>query len=211
MSKRSKDIHPYWRPNFVDTSRLPDIKVVRTHFVINIVAVTLLCLAAAAFVQKEYRAFILTRTIAELKDQIEVATPENRANLKLSGEFRTGAADIADLEVFYLTPFRAYAFLQQLSAARPEELIFNEVSFREEASGPKTMVYQILISGEVRFLTTLDEFTSFLDDWEMLQIESYELSIDEAVEGRDAATGIFPYRLNIGLTPKAAKNGEEDS
>lgn len=35
MSKGRKVREPSWRPNFVNKSELPDIKVVRTDFIVN--------------------------------------------------------------------------------------------------------------------------------------------------------------------------------
>jgi hypothetical protein len=156
--------------------------------------------SAAYLVFKEYRIHSINTIIDEITQEVSDATPENTASLKLSADFREAAESVAEVETFYLSPFLAHDFLFNLSQLRPDDLVFTEVSFRENAS--KTGVgYSIAISGEVRFLTTLDEFKGIIGQWDMLAIEGYNLSVDEVVEGRNDTTGIFPYRLNIALTP----------
>ena len=40
-----RDTQPYWRPDFKIQSTLPDIKVVRTDFIINCIVVALMLIA----------------------------------------------------------------------------------------------------------------------------------------------------------------------
>ena len=204
MSKANKHVQPHWRPNFVDASELPDIKAIRTDFIINFVAVVLLLLVGFYVLQREYRVYALGNTIAEMEQRIRVAEGDDRASLEISREFRDLAAHIAELEKFYATPVVAHEFLTEITKMRPEELIFKQISLVEstEKEGTTQVVtYRINISGEVRSLTVLDEFKGELFNWELLNIEEYALDIDEALQGRDAETGIFPYTLEITLRP----------
>jgi hypothetical protein len=214
VSKHKKDMQPYWRPNFVNNSTLPDIKAIRTDFVINFFAVTLLLVVAFFLVQREYRIHSLRNTISGMEQQIRVGDADDKANLKLSTEFREAAEHIVEVDKFYLSPAPAHEFVRQLAGLRPEGLIFDEISFREIMNTAKgktsTVSYRILIAGEVRSLTTLDAFKTVIDNWEVLAVEGYERSIDELVEGRDADTGIFPYRINITLMPVEEKKGKGD-
>lgn len=204
MSRSKKDVQPYWRPNFVNVSELPDIKVVRTDFIVNFVSLVLMLLVGFFVLQREYRAYSLGKTIAEMEQRIRVADADDAASLKLSRDFRDSAAHVAELEKFYATPVLAHDFLTQITQMRPEKLIFKQLSFVESLGKDGTapiVTYQINISGEVRSLTVLDEFKGELSDWELLNFGGYELDIDEAVQGRDADTGIFPYTLQITLKP----------
>ena len=204
MSKANKNIQPHWRPNFVNTSELPDIKVVRTDFIINFVAVVLMLLVGFYVLQREYKAYSLQKEIDVMEQQIRVAEADDAAFLKLSREFRDLAAHIAELEKFHATPVQAHKFLTQLTQMRPEELIFEQISLVESlqtVDKAKQVIYRINISGEVRSLTILDEFKGDLSEWELLNVEEYTLEIDESLQGRDAVTGIFPYTLEITLKP----------
>lgn len=204
MSKANKNVQPHWRPNFVNTSELPDIKVIRTDFIINFVAVLLLLLVGFYVLQREYRAYALGNTIEDMEQRIRVADADDSAHLKLSREFRDLAAHVAELEKFHATPVVAHEFLTQITKMRPEELIFKQISLVESAEKEGTtqvVTYRINISGEVRSLTVLDEFKGELSNWELLNFEEYALDIDEALQGRNAETGIFPYTLEITLKP----------
>ena len=205
MSRSKKDIQPHWRPNFVNVSALPDIKVIRTNFIINSISVLLMLLVGFYVLQREYRAHSLSKTIATIEQQIRVAEGEDATSLKFSREFRDAAKHVAELEKFYATPFMAHDFLTQIIQMRPEQLIFKQLSLVESlqtVDGAQVVVYRINISGEVRSLTVLDEFKGQLSKWELLEFEGYGLEIDEALQGRDADTGIFPYTLEITLKPQ---------
>lgn len=205
MSRSKKDIQPYWRPNFVNASELPDIKVIRTDFIINSISVVLMLLVGFYVLQREYRAYALGKTIADMEQQIRVTEPDDVASLKLSREFRDAAKHVAELEKFYATPVLAHEFLTRITRMRPEKLIYKQLSLvetMENQGGTQAVVYRINISGEVRSLTVLDEFKGELSGWELLNFEGYGLEIDESLQGRDANTGIFPYTLEITLRPE---------
>lgn len=204
MSRANKNVQPHWRPNFVNGAELPDIKVIRTDFIVNFIAVVLLLLVGFFVLQREYRAYVLKDTISEMEQRIRTADADDAASLKLSREFRDLAAHVVELEKFYATPIKAHEFLTQITRMRPEKLIFNQISlieFAEKEGTTPIVTYRINISGNVRALTILDEFKGELFSWELLNFEGYTLDIDEALQGRDADTGIFPYTLEITLKP----------
>ena len=214
MSRSKQNIQPYWRPNFVNASGLPDIKAVRTDFIVNFVSIVFATLAAFYVIQSEYRAYSLNKTISDMEEQIQAAEADDTASLRLSVKFRKLAANIVELEQFYAAPFSSLDFLTQISQMRPKGLIFKQVSLAErmeKKDAKATVTYSLNISGEVRSLTTLDEFKGELAQWDLLKVENYELEIDEILQGRDAETGIFPYTLKVTLKPKAPEPAPESA
>lgn len=215
MSHSKKEMQPFWRPNFVIQSELPDIKVVRTEFIINFIAITLALCVAFFLLQREYRAFVLRNTIADMEQQIRVADADDVQNLKSSEAFRGSAQYVIEVEKFFISPLQPYTFLYTLSEIKPEDLIFNSVSLGESVvkqEGKDTVAYKINIAGDAKSLTVLDDFKKILEDADLFQIDGYDLQIDETLQGRDEKTGIFPYQLAISLTSKvkaAPKAGEE--
>lgn len=208
MSRSKKNAQPNWRPNFVRTSELPDIKVVRTGFIVNFVAILLVLLTGFVLLQREYRAHVLNQSIEVLEQRIQAAEAEDAASLKLSQEFRAAAAHIVDLEKFYAAPFLVQNFILELTLLRPEQLIFKQVSLSEspQKEGAREIItYRINLTGEVSSLTILDEFKGALSGLDLLNFQGYVLEIDETLQGRDANTGIFPYVLRITLTPEKPK------
>lgn len=218
MAKSKKDQQPYWRPNFVNSDELPDIKVVRTDFIVNFVAIAIALLVTFILFEQEYRAYSLGQTVSDLEEQIGADEVADKNNLKLSEAFRKSAQYVLEVRKFNDAPFFTYELLLGLSEIRPDDLIFDSVSLGESTSnigGKNVLVYTINILGDAKSLTVLDEFKKTLSETELLKIDGYELSIDETLQGRDAKTGIFPYRLAVSLTPEAKKSdskaGEEGS
>lgn len=215
MSKSKKEMQPFWRPNFVNQAELPDIKVIRTDFIINFIAVTVALCVAFFLLQREYRAYALGNTIADMEQQIRVADADDVENLKLSEAFRSSAQHVVEVEKFFSSPLQAHAFLYSLAEIKPEDLIFNSVSLGEtviKQGGKAAVAYNINITGDAKSLTVLDDFKKVLEDAELLKIDGFGLQIDETLQGRDEKTGIFPYRLAILLTPevKAAPKSSEE-
>jgi len=209
VSRSKKEVQPFWRPNFVNQSELPDIKVIRTDFIINFIAVTLACCAAFFFTQKEYRAYSLTKTIEDMEQQVRLADVEDAQNLKLSESFRSAAQYVVEVEKFYNAPLMAHDFLYNVSVIKPADLIFNAVSLNEsfvKLAGKETVTYNINITGDAKNLTVLDGFKKVLEGAKLLQAPGVELQIGETLQGRDEETGIFPYQLTITLTPVASGN-----
>lgn len=207
MSKK-KNIQPNWRPNFRIPDTLPDIKVVRTDFVVNFVAVTLALLASIFVFQREYRAHVLKNSIAKLEQEIRVAEPEDAVSLKLSQRFRDAAEHVVELEKFYNSAVAAHDLLAELAEAQPADLIFNQITYSEnvrKADGGNSMEYGIQLAGQVRELTVLDGFKETLSKTSFYDQARFTGEIDETVQSRDSETLIFPYRINITLRPAAAK------
>ncbi|MGB0408455.1 MAG: hypothetical protein ACPGIC_00535 [Opitutales bacterium] len=204
MKRNKKEVQPYWRPNFVNPAGLPDIKVIRTDFIINFFAVVLMLLVGFYVLRQEYRTYALGKTITGMQQQIRVSEADDAMHLRLSEKFRDAAASVAELEKFYVSPMLAHEFLAEVSAMRPDDLVFKQVSVTEapmrKAAG-SVVVYRVNISGNTRSLPVLDAFKGALSSWETLNIDGYALDIDEALQGRDAETGLFPYSLEISLKP----------
>lgn len=208
MARSKKNIQPNWRPNFVRTSELPDIKVIRTGFIINFVFIVLMLAVGFYVLQREYRAHSIRQTMEAMEQRIRVAEADDAISLKLSQEFRAAAAHILDLEKFTATPFLIQEFLVQLVVMRPEKLIFKQVSVAEseqKEGSNQIVIYRINLTGEVSSLTLLDEFKGALSGLDLLNHQGYVLDIDETLQGRDAETGIFPYTLQITLRPEKPK------
>lgn len=207
MSKRKQTLQPYWRPNFRIPATLPDIKVIRTDFTVNFIAIMLVIIAGAYLVQREYRAHILGETIARMEDQVLRSEPDDKAYLQMNERFRSAAAHIVEAQKFYDSPIQVHELLANLTAVQPDDLIFSRITFAESIRRTGThanMEYAINITGQVRDLRVLDGFKSALQQADFLRPTGFSNEVDEAVQAPDAQTRIFPYRLAITLSPKRA-------
>ncbi|WP_308983555.1 hypothetical protein [Thalassobacterium sedimentorum] len=199
----------------MNQAELPDIKVIRTGFIINFFAVTLTLCVAFLLLQREYRSYTLRQTISQMQQQVRVADADDVENLKQSEKFRQSAQYVVEVQQFFDAPLLAHEFLLDLSLLKPDDLIFQSVSLSESITkqGNQNVVsYVININGNAKNLTVLDDFKQLLEEDALLQIEGFVVEIDETLQGRDEKTGIFPYRLGISLTPgktaAATKEGD---
>lgn len=215
MSKGKKEIQPHWRPNFVDPAELPDIKVIRTDFIINFIAVTLALVVMFSLLQREYKARIVSQGIDAMEQRIAIAEAKDKESLKLSSDFRKAAEHIVEVEKFFEAPIQPHEFLLGLSEIKPDDLLFSSISFSEQITKVKKkdqVSYAINISGDARSLTVLDDFKSVLANGALLNIDGFGLEISETLQGRNAETGIFPFRLAVLLAPGDEKSkGGDDS
>lgn len=216
MKRSKKDFQPYWRPNFVNPSELPDIKAVRTNFIINSIAIVLALSMVFLIGQREYNAKNLETTIARLEERVAKADAEDRKNLRLSGEFKEAAEYIVEVAKFSETPFFVHELVEMLTLIQPNDLIYRSIGLSEAVSEQEkrdVITYRINLIGDAKNLTVLDQFKSILAQAEGLRFPGYRIEIDETLEGRDEQTGIFPFRMSVSLIPDTStlKNGKDAS
>lgn len=207
MSKdqSSKAVHPHWRPNFCNSAKLPDIKVIRTNFLVNFVAVTLALIFGFFGLQREYRAYSLGNEIEIMQERVASAEAQDKLKLKQSEQFRSATASIIDLEKFFSSPILAHDFLVGLSAIRPKDFIIDSINFSESshAKGKKRAIgYKLTLAGEVQDPLVLEKFKKTLQEAGFLTHEALDTYVDESLRGRDATTGAFPYSIVVSLIPK---------
>lgn len=104
MSKKG-EIQPHWRPDFRNPSTLPDIKVIRTDFIVNGIAIA--CLLVAVFLagRQEYTIMGLGGESKQLSSEIQAGERADKQAVALSQRFRDAGKAIEDLERFYRAPF----------------------------------------------------------------------------------------------------------
>ena len=211
MSKRG--IQPYWRPDFKIQSTLPDIKVVRTDFVINAIAVALAMVAVFSLCKSEYRAHVLRGSITAMEERIQASQSADSQSLKESERFRKSAQSVVELQRFFRAPFVAYELLAELAALKPDDVVFSRVTFSESAKGAKgakgsaKMGYEIRIAGDVEELAVLTDFKEALQSSPAINPEGFIAVVDESLQRRDIETGITPFSMSISLTPGTPKAG----
>lgn len=216
MKRSKKIIQPRWRPNFVIQSELPDIKVVRTNFLINIVAVSMALSMVFLLLSREYSARSLESAISSLERRIEDAATKDRKSLQLSGDFKKAAEYVIEVGQFSERLFRVHELVRELSSIKPDDLVYNSITVSESMGSGETankVVYRVNLNGDAKNLSVLDAFKGILARAEAIQFPGYRIEIGETLEGRDERTGIFPYRLTLTFTPGASEesSGEDAS
>lgn len=207
-----ENTQPHWHPDFKIESTLPDIKIIRTNFVINSIVLVLVVLSSALLIQRESRSYLLQRSINDLEQQVQNASPENMNRLGKSKQFCDAAQNVKELQQFFQVPFFAHESVVELASLKPEDLTFSRVACNESATQigkqigrnknakikPK-LKFQIDIKGNVQDLPILTEFKRLLEESALLNPEGFEVSIDENIQQRDSDTGIIPFQITVSL------------
>ena len=120
---------PNWHPNFRNAATLPDLKVIRTSFFVNVLCVTLGVAAILFTVYREYLALNTRGEIREAERRIEVASARNSKLLAMNREFQEGANKFAEVKEFTSTPLPASGLLVALSRSLPDYMDFTSVIY----------------------------------------------------------------------------------
>ena len=211
-----KEFQPHWRPNFSVRATLPDIKLVRTGFIVNFISFALLLLCLGLFLQSEYRIWSMRATVQELEQRIRLSEAEDQRSLELSGRFRELAAHAIELQRFYSAPLPPHELLAELAVLKPKDLVFSRVLLTEEVvkekKAPAQMRYRIQISGDVPELTLLNQYKGALQQSRLLNPDGFDCVVDESMQQRDAITRIIPFEIWITLSaakkPGSGKGGK---
>jgi len=204
--KSKKNEQPNWRPNFRIQETLPDIKVIRTDFLVNGVAAVIL-LAAIAYAGMVFMKYMNKGAeIAELNKSIQEKSSQNSTLLGLSRQFVKEKAQADELQKFYGVPVGATDFIFLLAELKPEDIRIESVNFRTESvsqggRGRKPPKHQrtINIEGFARNLEIIKVYRDALEYDELFK-DHLESILDLPGE-QNAQTGEYSFTIRIETTP----------
>lgn len=122
---------PNWHPDFRDVSALPDLKVVRTSFFVNVLCLTAALAAVLASAHREYNAMNMRTEIQQTETAIESNTARNKELLALNKEFMEAAQRFKEAGTFLDVPFVTSDLLVALSHSLPNYMDFTRVQYEE--------------------------------------------------------------------------------
>jgi hypothetical protein len=204
LKKSKKEVQPNWHPNFRIQSELPDIKPIRTGFLINSAAVVICVALGFLVLQQELRRMNLNGSISELKATVKANEATNRSALKNSKEFVDKVKRIQEVESFYEAPTKGFEFLIGLAEIRPENLIYDNINFTESVRVERRneiTTFRVQITGQSRDMATLGEFKDFVS--ELPFVVRNNGNVNETILPRDENTGVFPFTLVVDFEPDA--------
>ncbi len=133
-------VAPAWHPNFRNFERLPDTKVVRTNFFINVAAVVL-ALAAGGFVGwREYQAAYFRNQEASAQANIDQRKKTSDEGLRLTKQFGDEDKKFIEAAAFVAAPMRPTELLTILGASLPAEIQLEFVDYRPTDTDPRCTI-----------------------------------------------------------------------
>jgi uncharacterized coiled-coil protein SlyX len=122
---------PSWHPNFRNYEKLPDIKVVRTAFFVNVAAVAIACVALAIFGLQEYKLFQLNSQLAELQRQIDRDKKKSDQAVGLFKKFQSEEAKLTEVDAFRKSKPVISDLLLRLGQTLPKNIAMDSFDIRE--------------------------------------------------------------------------------
>lgn len=205
-SKGSGDLA--WHVDFRNRDSLPDVKVVRTDFLINFVSIFLVVLLLGFFGYRQLIAWNVGNRIEELEAQVEELTPANSRNLRENSKFSKVSKELRDLVSFYDIEVPPLEFVVALTESRPEYVAYKNIEFRvveESVSKKKTITYGVyeirgLLKGSsAEDLEDLNEFRDIISGFEVLQDRVDSVRVPPP--RRDPILGVYEFVIEIKLKP----------
>ncbi len=198
----------YWHADFRRVDSLPDVKVVRTKFFVNFMAVAAPLLLAAWVANNELEAGSLREEITTLEDSVAVARPRNDEAVKLDKAFAQERVKVNAFTSFYEPAVEPLELLAIFSESRPEGLIFDRLNLtqrKETARKGKVVVETIIpvvtIYGELE--GDSNEALAVLKAYEqqLLEIEELKDRIEnfDAAPSRSSDNDSFRFKISMDL------------
>ncbi len=212
LRKPKKIVQPAWHPNFRNVETLPDIKAIRTDFIVNWGIVLVAAVLLMLFLKNEFSAFAVGRDIKEIETKISENTGANNNNLKLSGQFANSSKEVTELAAFTKVLAKPSGFLLALAEIKPEEMLMQSVSYnsqiinlgnRKTAPG-KLVSLQCTVNGSPAAVTQLvTEYVETIKNLEIINEYVYKVEL-QSLE-RDENLGLFNCSIRVELVPAENK------
>lgn len=205
-----------WRPNFRNQDLLPDIKVIRTDFLLNLVSISLAIVVLSLLIFREYRIHVVSTSVKNLETNIADNAATNKAAVKLSSEFGKIEKSVKELPDFKNVPVVMDQLLFSLSELQPQEMVLSSINFSPTTVrvGRNELVKYILtLSGTVTdsidpsASTVISEYRAALPELEVFK--SYFESSELSSFSRNAALGYFDFTIRVTLNETPIKEDKK--
>lgn len=131
---------PAWHPNFRDYEKLPDVKVVRTAFFVNGVAILIVILLGTYFGLHEWQLHVLRGQIADWQRQIDRDQRPSEQAVALYKRFQAEQAKVAEIDAFVKARPALSGILLHLAQTLPNNIAVDAVEVRSNGLGLRLSV-----------------------------------------------------------------------
>ncbi len=208
MARAKKDVEPGWHPNFRNSEALPDIKVIRTDFLVNGLAVAISVGLLFIVAHNEFDGRSLSREITDLNSKISAKAALNENNLKLSAEFDTLSNQYTELNNFLSVPVAPSRLMMAISETLPREILLQTINYTDQPVVvesknvmSKAINFRGSVSGSLEHPAT-QIVTDYIKTIEKLEILKDRLNKIELVSlVRNPQLGLFNCVIRIELKP----------
>jgi hypothetical protein len=216
MALRKKKPDPVlnWHPNFRVVESLPDIKQVRTGFIVNFITITLALIALVWALWTEIQIHNTNAEVDKLNTQVEGLTATNKKDLAASAKFVVTSKSLQFADRFFAQKLSPVSLLQDLAEARPDDILLDGLEINsiilETPPFKKAPTQTVVITGTLTSDTLLD-FNVFVEKVKNCPTLKDHLILTDkkAVDDKffkpeprqDITPGAFKFTITITLKP----------
>jgi hypothetical protein len=122
---------PAWHPNFRNYEKLPDIKVVRTAFFVNGVAILIAVSLGIYFGFKEWQLHVINAQLAQVQAQIDREKHTSDQGIALFKKFQAEEAKINEVETFITSKLVVSTLILRLAQTLPNNVAVDTMDLRD--------------------------------------------------------------------------------
>ncbi|MBI5382152.1 MAG: hypothetical protein HZA31_09665 [Opitutae bacterium] len=178
-----------WHPNFRNYERLPDIKVVRTMFFVNMGGIATACAVLAFFVLSEYHYYTLNNQLAAMDARISRDKKGSEQAIALFKKFQEEEKKVQEVESFLLARPAFSDLLIHFGNTLPRNIALTSFDLRDNG---------LTLRGIVRGAPELasGELTAYVDQ---LRADKMLSALFDEISQTDVSRNPVTGRLNIEL------------
>lgn len=172
MPPRKKKVnYSPWHPNFRDPLALPDVKPVKTNFIVNVAALLILLVVLVTFFMRELEGRRLESAKEQLTEEIARDSVRNRALIELHGQFQAEERKVTEVANFIREPFGTVDFIREMGEVLPERMVFQSIQY-EQAGNQRRIVILGRVEAE-RAVMAEEGFSLRVEDRELRRTRSF--------------------------------------
>jgi hypothetical protein len=122
---------PAWHPNFRNYKKLPDVKVVRTAFFVNGIAILAAVSLGAYAGFREYQLNVVNVQIAEVQTQIDRDKKVSDQAVALFKKFQAEEAKVMEVETFLKSKPLFSTLILRLAQTLPQNIAIDNIDLRD--------------------------------------------------------------------------------
>jgi hypothetical protein len=200
-SEANAPLVPAWHPNFRNFEKLPDTKVVRTAFFINVIAITVALVLLLFVGRREWELYTLRQQIAEKQHQIDQTKPGSEQSVALFKNYQAEEAKILDVGNFVGARLTVSDLLIYLGQTLPKNIALDRFDLRDT---------ELIIGATIRGAPDLASglATAYIE--QLKADKTLAIRFDEirpANSSRNATTGRISIEVSLHI--KGAKGGRK--
>lgn len=192
-----------WHQDFRNPDALPDIKVIRTRFFVNFVAIVIPLFVSVIWIQNEISLSSLKSSIAELEVEKLSMESSNSELVELSREFLQESAKIESLDTYYYNLFPLSDYMMTLSDQVGEDMVVSSLELKKSnrvAGNDVVDVWESRVAGYVAHgdqaaITRVNKFVEDIGKEELLEPHIDEAFLDNL--SRDQETDTLNFVVSI--------------